>query len=277
MLSILSYTFFQYALLGALLSSLLCACVGSYVVTRRLVIAGGGMAHASLGGVGMGAFFGFSPLLGAAAFALVGGLGIDWLSRRRDVRSDSAVAMIWTLGMSIGILFAYLAPGFMTDLPTYLFGDILSISRSDLQLMGLLTAFTLFFFAFERIIVTVAYDPDFARTQGLPVRTFETALTLIMALTIVGCLRMVGIILVVSLLSIPQLTAGLFVRSFRNMVLVSMVVGFVDCLGGLFLSYLLNVPSGASIIVVSVVLYFLARTIKSVLRRSTNKGSAQQV
>ena len=202
MLSILSYTFFQYALLGALLSSLLCACVGSYVVTRRLVIAGGGMAHASLGGVGMGAFFGFSPLLGAAAFALVGGLGIDWLSRRRDVRSDSAVAMIWTLGMSIGILFAYLAPGFMTDLPTYLFGDILSISRSDLQLMGLLTAFTLFFFfAFERIIVTVAYDPDFARTQGLPVRTFETALTLIMALTIVGCLRMVGIILVVSLLS----------------------------------------------------------------------------
>ena len=211
MLSILSYTFFQYALLGALLSSLLCACVGSYVVTRRLVIAGGGMAHASLGGVGMG----------AAAFALVGGLGIDWLSRRRDVRSDSAVAMIWTLGMSIGILFAYLAPGFMTDLPTYLFGDILSISRSDLQLMGLLTAFTLlFFFVFERIIVTVAYDPDFARTQGLPVRAFETALTLIMALTIVGCLRMVGIILVVSLLSIPQLTAGLFVRSFRNMVLV---------------------------------------------------------
>lgn len=277
MLSILSYTFFQYALLGALLSSLLCACVGSYVVTRRLVIAGGGMAHASLGGVGMGAFFGFSPLLGAAAFALVGGLGIDWLSRRRDVRSDSAVAMIWTLGMSIGILFAYLAPGFMTDLPTYLFGDILSISRSDLQLMGLLTAFTLFFFVFERIIVTVAYDPDFARTQGLPVRTFETALTLIMALTIVGCLRMVGIILVVSLLSIPQLTAGLFVRSFRNMVLGSMIVGFVDCLGGLFLSYLLNVPSGASIIVVSVVLYFLARTIKSILRRSTNKGTAQQV
>ena len=144
--------------------------------------------------------------------------------------------------------------------------------------MGLLTAFTLFFFfAFERIIVTVAYDPDFARTQGLPVRAFETALTLIMALTIVGCLRMVGIILVVSLLSIPQLTAGLFVRSFRNMVLVSMVVGFVDCLGGLFLSYLLNVPSGASIIVVSVVLYFLARTIKSILRRSTNKGTAQQV
>ena len=255
MFSIFSYTFFQYALLGALLSSLLCACVGSYVVTRRLVIAGGGMAHASLGGVGMGAFFGFSPLLGAAAFALVGGLGIDWLSRRRDVRSDSAVAMVWTLGMSIGILFAYLAPGFMTDLPTYLFGDILSISRTDLQVMGLLTAGTvLFFFAFERSIVTVAYDPDFACTQGLATRAFETALTLITALTIVGCLRMVGIILVVSLLSVPQLTAGLFVRSFRGMILVSMLVGFVDCL-----------------------LYFVARAIKYLLRRSHKKAPTAQV
>ena len=177
MLSILSYTFFQYALLGALLSSLLCACVGSYVVTRRLVIAGGGMAHASLGGVGMGAFFGFSPLLGAAAFALVGGLGIDWLSRRRDVRSDSAVAMIWTLGMSIGILFAYLAPGFMTDLPTYLFGDILSISRSDLQLMGLLTAFTLFFF-FSLAYCLLSFTLFFFLTQALFFCTATNSFTL---------------------------------------------------------------------------------------------------
>ena len=144
--------------------------------------------------------------------------------------------------------------------------------------MGLLTAGTvLFFFAFERHIVTVAYDPDFAHTQGLATGAFETALTLITALTIVGCLRMVGIILVVSLLSVPQLTAGLFVRSFRSMILVSMLVGFVDCLGGLFLSYLLNVPSGASIIVVSVLLYFVARAIKYLLRRSHKKAPIAQV
>ena len=203
MLSILSYTFFQNALLGALLSSVLCACIGTYVVTRRLVIAGGGMAHASLGGVGMGAYWGFSPIFGAACFALASGLGIDWLSRKREVRGDSAIAMIWTLGMSIGILFAYLAPGFMTDLPTYLFGDILTISHSDLLAMGLLTAVTLlFFFLFERSIITLAYDRDFARTQGLPVRTLETILTALTALTIVGCLRMVGIVMVISLLSI---------------------------------------------------------------------------
>ena len=129
---LLTYTFFQNALIGALLASVLCAIIGTYVVTRRMVIAGGGMAHASLGGVGLGAYFGFSPLLGAALFATLSGLGIRWISGKRAVREDSAIALLWTLGMALGILFAYLAPGFMTDLPSYLFGDILSISHADL-------------------------------------------------------------------------------------------------------------------------------------------------
>lgn len=266
--SIFAYTFFQHALIGALLSSVLCAMVGSYVVTRRLVIAGGGMAHASLGGVGMGAYFGFSPVLGAAGFALLGGLGIDWLSRNREVREDSIVAMVWTLGMSIGILFAYLAPGFMTDLPAYLFGDILSISSAELWAMGALTVFVVGVFALlERTIITVAYDRDFAFTQGLPVRFVEVLLTVLTALTIVGCLRMVGIVMVISLLSVPQLTASMFVRTFRAMIFVSMFVGFVDCLLGLWLSYVLNVPSGASIIVVSVVVFFIVRMLKAIKTR----------
>lgn len=262
--SILSYTFFQHALTGAVLASILCAIVGSYVVTRRLVIASGGMAHASLGGVGMGAFFGFSPLMGAVLFALLSGLGIDWLSRRREVREDSVVAMIWTLGMSLGILFAYLTPAFMTDLPSFLFGDILSITRLDLYLMAALTLFALIFYALlERSIITVAYDRDFATTQGLPVRTLEVVLMLLTALTIVGCLRMVGIVMVISLLSVPQLTAGLFTHTFRGLVLASMVIGLFDCLLGLALSYWLNVPSGSAIIVVSVCVFFCAKAIKS--------------
>lgn len=266
--SIFTYAFFQNALLGAVLTSILCGLVGTYVVTRRLVIAGGGMAHASLGGVGIGAFFGFSPLLGATLFALGSGLGIDWLSRRRTVREDSAVAMIWTLGMSIGILFAYLAPGFMTDLPAYLFGDILSIAHADLVGMSILTLTTLLFFLLlERSIVAVAYDRDFAFTQGLPVRPLERLLTALTALTIVGCLRMVGIVMVISLLSIPQLTAALFVHTFRRTALLSMGIGLADCVGGLTLSYLLNVPSGAAIIVVSVMVYFAAGTIKRLVAR----------
>lgn len=263
-MSILAYTFFQNALLGSLLASLLCAVIGTYVVTRRMVIAGGGMAHASLGGVGMGAYFGFSPLLGAAVFSVLSGFLIHLLGRRRNVREDSAIAMVWTFGMSVGILFAYLAPGFMTDLPSYLFGDILSISTADLIVLGALTLFTLLFFALlRRPIVSVACDRDFALTQGLPVALIEHVMMLLTALTIVGCLHMVGIVMVISLLSVPQMTAALFVHTYGRMVCLSAVFAYVGCLGGLALSYFADVPCGASVILVSISLYALLRTIKA--------------
>ena len=267
MLNILQYTFFQHALIGALLASLLCAMIGTYVVTRRLVIAGGGVAHASLGGVGIGAYFGFSPLLGAAGFALFSALSINVLSRR-DIREDSAIAMLWTFGMSIGIMAAYLTPGFMTELPLYLFGDILAITSTDLWLTGGLLFFTaVFFYFFLSIIITVSYDRDFAITQGLPVKTIELIMTGLTALTIVVCLHLVGVVLIISLLSIPQTTAALFVHRFRSMIAWSAVIAFLECLGGLLLSYYFNVPSGAAIILLSVTTYFVLRTIKNVSSR----------
>ena len=266
-MTILSYPFFQNALAGALLASVLCAVIGTYVVTRRLVIAGGGMAHASLGGVGLGAYLGFSPLWGAAVFAVVSGFAIRWLGNRRRVREDSAVAMLWTFGMALGILFAYMAPGFMTDLPSYLFGDILSISHTDLAVLGLLTLVTVLLYGlFQRAVVSVASDSDFARIQGLPVDTIEGVLVVLTALTIVGCLHLVGIVMVISLLSVPQLTAALFVRTFRRMVWLSALIAYAGCVGGLFLSYYADVPGGASIILVSIGIYALCRIIKSVFR-----------
>ena len=259
-MDILSYSFFQHALLGALLASVLCAVVGTYVVTRRLVIAGGGIAHASLGGVGIGAYFHFSPLLGATGFAILTGFAINYLSRQREVREDSAIAMLWTLGMSIGLLFAFLTPGFVTDLQSYLFGNILSITSFDLWCIGLLTLVTLFLFGFGlRTIECVAYDRDFAQTQGLPVAWIESVLTILVALTIVSCLQLVGIILVVALLSIPQATAALFTSSFKGMMWLSGLFSYVACLGGLALSYALNIPSGVAIILVSISIYFLSR------------------
>ena len=267
MSNILQYTFFQHALIGAFLASILCAMIGTYMVTRRLVIAGGGVAHASLGGVGIGAYCGFSPLLGAAGFALFSALSINVLSQR-EVREDSAIAMLWTFGMSIGIMGAYLTPGFMTELPLYLFGDILSITTTDLWLTGgLLMLTAIFFYFFLPAIITVSYDHDFAITQGLPVRTIELTMTALTALTIVACLHLVGVVLVISLLSVPQTTAALFVRTFRAMIGWSAVVAFIECTGGLLISYYFNVPSGAAIILLSVSTYFILRTIKVALSR----------
>lgn len=265
---ILSYPFFQHALIAALLASVLCAIVGTWVVTRRMVIAGGGMAHASLGGVGLGAYFGFPPLAGAAAFALLSGFGIRWLSGRRRVREDSAIAMLWTLGMAIGILFAYLTPGFMTDLPSYLFGDILSVGTADLWVLFVLTALAAVLYGVYRLpLVCTACDPDFARTQGLPVGWIEGVMTAFTALTIVATLHMVGIVMVISLLSVPQATALLFARTYGHVVWLSALFAWAGCVAGLWVSYCADVPGGASIILASIGLYALCRAIKAGMRR----------
>ena len=268
MLDLLQYTFFQHALWGALLSSILCGMIGTYVVTRRLVFVSGGIAHASLGGVGMGAYMGFSPVLGAAAFAILSAFGIRRLSSGGEVREDSAIGMLWTLGMSIGILFASLSPGFMPDLPSFLFGNILYVGTTDLWVQGaLLLVVGAFFAMFMRSIVAVAFDVDFAMTQGIRVERIETAMLVLSALTIVSCLHMMGIVLVISLLSVPQATAGYLTHHFGRLMLYSAAFALLDCVGGLFLSAWLNVPSGASIIVVSVAVYFAVRTIKQVISR----------
>lgn len=255
-MELLQYTFFQHALLGSLLASIACGIIGTYIVTRRLVFISGGITHASFGGIGLGLFVGIPPILGAAIFAVLSAFGVTWLSKRREMREDSAIAVFWTLGMALGILFSFLAPGFAPDLSAYLFGNILTITRTDLLMLGTLAvALSLFFSLFLHPITYVAFDREFARSQGMPVVLFEYILMLFIALTIVSCLRMVGIVLAISLLTIPQMTANLFTYNFKRMIWLSIAIGFISCLGGLLLSYHLRVPSGASIIFFSILIY----------------------
>lgn len=261
-MEILQYTFFQNALIGSLLASILCGMVGTYIVTRRLVFISGGITHASFGGVGLGVYFGFPPLLSAAVFAVLSAFGVQWFRGQKDMREDSAIAIFWTLGMSIGIICSFLSPGFMPDLSSFLFGNILTITTADLLLLGGLTLLVGGFFAlFLRSIITISFDSEFARSRQLPVTLFEYLLMGLIALTIVATLRMVGIVLVMSLLTIPPTTANIFTQSYRKMIGLSMLIGSLSCLGGLFLSYHYNIPSGASIIFVSILIYLVAKMI----------------
>lgn len=263
-MDLLQYTFFQHALLGSLLASIACGLVGTYIVTRRLVFISGGLTHASFGGIGLGLYTGISPILSAALFAVLSAFGVEWLSKRKDMREDSAIAVFWTLGMALGIMFTFLSPGFAPDLSAYLFGNILTITASDIALLGVLSVvLAIFFGLYLRPIVSIAFDREFARSQGLPVEFFEYALMLFIALTIVACLRMVGIVLVISLLTIPQMTANLFSHRFHRIIWLSIGIGYLSCLGGLLLSFYLNVPSGASIIFFSILIYAVCKTGKS--------------
>ena len=258
--NILQYTFMQHALLGSLLASIACGLVGTYIVTRRLVFISGGLTHASFGGIGLGLYAGIPPLWSAAVFAVLSAFGVEWLSKRKDMREDSAIAIFWTLGMAIGVMFSFLAPGFTPDLSAYLFGNILTINDTDIWMLGILTVALLVFFSlYLRPLVSVAFDREFARSQGIPVHTFEYVMMLFIALTIVACLRMVGIVLVISLLTIPQSTANLFTSRFRRIMGLSILIGYISCLGGLYLSFRLNVPSGASIIFFSILIYALCK------------------
>lgn len=158
-LELFHYTFFQHALLGSLFASIACGIIGTYIVTRRLVFISGGITHASFGGIGIGLYAGISPILSAAIFSVLSAFGVEWLSKRSDMREDSAIAVFWTFGMAVGIIFSFLAPGFTPDLSSFLFGNILTINRSDITLLAILSvALILFFTLFLRPITAIAFD-----------------------------------------------------------------------------------------------------------------------
>lgn len=224
LIELFQYTFFQHALLGSLFASIACGIIGTYIVTRRLVFISGGITHASFGGIGIGLYAGVSPILCAAIFSVLSAFGVEWLSKRSDMREDSAIAVFWTFGMAIGIIFSFLAPGFTPDLSSYLFGNILTITTSDIAMLGILSVILAAFFGlFLRAIIAIAFDREFARSQHLPVALFEYLLMMFIAFTIVSCLRMIGIVLVISLLTLPQMTANLFTNSFKRIIWLSIL------------------------------------------------------
>ena len=252
MIDLLHYTFFQNALLGACLASIVCGIIGTYIVARRLVFISGGITHASFGGIGLGVFLGINPILSATLFAILSAFGVEYMAQKEHVREDSAIALFWTC--------CFLTPGFIPDLPSFLFGSILTIDTSDLLFLAVLAVMVILFVALcYRAVLSVAFDRTFALSQGLPVRAIEYVMMALIAMTIVSTLRMVGIVLSLSLLTIPQMTANLFTCHFKRMMLLSIGFGWIDCLLGLSLSYLLNVPSGATIIFVSILVFGISK------------------
>lgn len=271
------YTFFTNALEASLLISILCGLAGTWIVARRLVFIAGGITHASFGGIGLGYFLGLNPLIGAAVFAVASANGMLFATRKGNLREDSAIGILWSLGMALGVLFIFLTPGYAPNLMTYLFGSLLTVGSAELNLMWLLAGVVVVFFAlFYRVILTIAFDESHARTMRLPVDVVNYALMTLIALVIVLSIRVSGIILVISFLTIPQSTANLFARSFKQIMYASVGISLLTSVGGLYLSYWLNVPSGATIIVVMVVVFLIARLFAGLgkLRKSGEKKTA---
>ena len=276
MLEALEFPFFRRALLAGILASLACGVVGTFVVVKRIASVSGGLSHAAFGGVGLGYLLGFDPMIGAAGFALLSGSGAGFAYQRRFSGLDTLIAMVWAVGMALGIVFVSWTPGYAPDLLSFLFGSILYVTPSflwiaagiDLLVIG--TTALLF-----KQLRAVTFDEEWSRIMGVRATLVFQILLAMVSLTVVTLIRLVGVILVIALLTIPAAIARQWSESLRSMMVLAAAIGAFCTTAGLFLAWWVSAtfdaqtPTGPLIILVAVVLYGA-----SALARGTRGGAS---
>lgn len=246
-----------------MLVSIASAIIGTYVVSRRMVFITGGITHASFGGLGLGFYAGLNPVVAAGAFAVAAAMGVEWLTSRQHVREDSAIGVVWALGMALGTIFIFLTPGYVPELTSFLFGNVLTIDTPDLlafalYLVVLIACMALLF----KPIVACAFDSDFARTQGLPVAAINLLMTVLVSVCVVLTIRLIGIMLLMSLLTLPPITAELWTRRLLPIMGWAVVVSVAGAVLGLAVGCWVGAPVSATIVVVLIAIYAVARCLK---------------
>ena len=265
---ILQYEFIRNAIIASVLVNIICGIVGTYIVIKKIALISGGISHATFGGIGLGYFLGINPILTAIPFSLVSALAIGLLSRGKRFSRDTAISIFWAAGMALGIIFISLSPGYAPDLFSYLFGNILTIPVMDLYIMAALALLVIVLTAlFFRELAAVSFDEEFAAVTGIPHNIINTLLLLMVSLSVVVLIRIVGIIMVIALLTIPAAICRQFTYNIKKLIISSMVTGTLLTLGGLWISYLLDLASGATIILFLAAVFMLSIIIKVLISR----------
>jgi zinc transport system permease protein len=260
----LSYEFIQRALVAGLFISVLCAVLGVFLVLKRFSLIGDGLAHVAFGGVALGLFLGVYPFYVAVPVAMLGSLGILMVAENNKVFGDAAIGIISSVGMAGGILLASLAGGFNVDLFSYLFGNILSVSGVEVVTSVVLSLAVIGLVGlFYYDLLSITFDEEYARASGINVGLINRVLMLLTAISVVLAVKVVGAVLVSSLLILPAATALQLSRSFRATIFLAALCSVISVAAGLLVSFVLNLPPGATIIFVNFLLfspaYFLGR------------------
>ncbi|WP_371815592.1 metal ABC transporter permease [Nitratiruptor sp. YY08-26] len=251
-------TFFANSFLAAALLAISIAIIGSIMLINRYNYLAASIAHGSYGGVGMAIYLGIGVVLGATLFAVALALLLAYITYKENRRTDILIGVLWAVGMSIGIIFIDLTPGYNVDLLAFLFGNILLIPKSDLFFMaGVDLVLLLYLSIFYHHILAVAYDKEFALTRGLNVKLIHTLTLILIALTVVMSIRSIGLILVIALFSIPPYIAEKYTKNFISMMIVAGIISFIIMCIGLFVASSLNISATASIIIIAGVLFIL--------------------
>ena len=271
--AILQYTFMKNAVAAALLSSVVAGIIGVIAVEKRLSSMAGGIAHAAFGGIGLGYLLGFEPIWGGLTFATASSVLIGKLPQNSKLNADTLTGILWSLGMALGILFISLAPGYMPDMSSYLFGDILSVSTSSLMYM---TAFTcvvvLLFLLFLNHFTLYLLDEQYASSQGIHTGVLRLITYIIIPVGIIVMTNVVGIILTIALMTVPASLSKLLFKSIGKVVISSVIVSALLSLGGIAISYYVEIPSGACIVMLCAASYFLALFLKKILTKAIHKA-----
>ncbi len=278
--ALITHPFLQYALLAGLAASVSAGVVGTYVVARRIAYLAGSISHFVLGGMGAARYVqvvhGVSwatPLVGAVAAAVLGAVIVSQVSLRWKHREDSVIGALWALGMAVGVLFMANTPGYSEDLMSYLFGNILMVSKNQIALLvGLdvvvVAAGVLFYHKF----LSICFDEEFARLRGINTDVYYTLLLILTSITVVVLMTVVGLILVIALLTLPAAAASPFARKLWHMMWIGGLICGFSVVSGVWLSYELDWPSGATIIVVATAVYALAQGIAAIRKRVKARG-----
>lgn len=247
---ILQYHYLSNAVIACVLSGIICGIIGTYIVARRMVFLCGGITHASFGGLGIAFYAGLNPIGGAMLFAILSALGIERLSYNSRIREDSAIGMVWGVGMAIGALFMSLRPGYTSgEMSNYLFGNIITVTDNDIIALAVLTIIILVGATlWHRQIMFVAFDRDFAEAAGINTKAVGYIMATISAVAIVLSIRIMGIVLLISLLTMPVVIANMLTKHYPRIALWAALTATTAALLGITASYYLEVPSGPAII-----------------------------
>ncbi len=256
---LLSHTFMQRALIEAVLVGGICAVIGVYVVLNGLSFIGAGISHSTFAGVVIGLLLGIDPLVTALLFSTAVAVSIGWVSEKTDLKHDTSVGIFFAATMALGVLLIGFLKDYYVDVFSYLFGNILALTSTDLWVSLVMTLLIAgIVFALFKEFLALSFDAEVAAVMGLPVRLLHYLLLVLIALTVVLSVKSVGVVLVSALIVTPAAAAYQLTVNFRRMMLLSVLIGVGSSLSGLLLSYWIDFPSGAGIVLIATVVFFLS-------------------
>jgi zinc transport system permease protein len=268
---ILSYGFIQRALIAGTLIAVLCAVLGVFLVLRRLSLIGDGLAHVTFGSVAVALMFRINPTyvtLASVPLVLLSSLGILKLTDKARIYGDAAIGIVSSLGIACGVLLASVAGGYNVDLFSYLFGNILSVSTPELLIAAALFCVVMIMVAlFYNDLFAITFDEDLAKSSGIKTGMINKVLVLLTGLTVVLAMKVVGIMLISALLIIPAVAALQVARGFRTTIVTAAGIAVFSVVSGIFCSFMLNLPTGATIVIINIVLFVMAFACKRAFLR----------